>query len=153
MEQLGLLQTYLVVQSTTHESEELIARFELFLEDYIKNIQQEIPVDRFNLIKEELKKDLLKPSETISSFASKRFKEAFINLDSFYEEEKIASALDSLSYDSFVRYSKEFLGRSNERRIAVGISGENKDNKSLRYINTTEESFKSDQTYILFKQD
>ena len=151
LEQLGMLQTYLIVQSTTHEPEELIARFELFLEDYIKNIQQEIPIDRFNLIKEELKKDLLKPSETISSYASKRFKEAFFNLGSFYEEEKIASILNSLNYDSFIKYSKEFLGRSNERRIAISISGENKDNKSLRYTTTTEESFKSDQSYILFE--
>lgn len=147
-DQLGFLQTYFIVQSTTHEPDELIARFELFLEEYLRNIRTEIPLDRFLTIKEEIKKDLLKPVETISLHASKRFREAFSNQRKFNQEYKIALELDKLDYEEFIENAQAFLGRSNDRRIAVCIKGEIQNSKSLRYVSISQENFKSEQSYV-----
>lgn len=151
LDQLGFLQLYLIVQSTTHEPEELVARFELFLEEYCRNIQSEIPKDRFLVLKQEIKKDLLKPKETISNYTDKRFYEAFSMNGKFDDDKKIAKDLDALTYEEFLIQSENLLSRSNDRRIAIYVEGEVQKNKSLRYISTTQESFKIEQDYVSVK--
>ncbi len=153
VDQLGFLQMYFVVQSTTHEPDELVARFELFLEDYIRNLRQEIPYERFMTIKEEVKKDLLKPEETISAHSALRYYEAFSNSGKFDEDKKVADEVTKLSYENFIQQASQFLSRSNDRRIAILIEGEIQNNKSLRYIGTTQESFKQEQAYVTIKED
>lgn len=153
IDQLGFLQMYFIVQSTTHEPDELVARFELFLEEYLRNIKEEITKERFATIKEELKKDLQKPIETISLYASKRYQEAFHQGGKFDEQLKVIAALDSLEYESFLQSAQSFLGRSNDRRIAICISGEDKNNKSLRYISISDAAFKAEQSYVSYSEE
>jgi insulysin len=148
----GFLQTYLIVQSTTHEPYELIARYELFLEDFLRNLTQDLPEERFNLLKSEVKNDLLKPEETMGGHVTQRFYEAFDAAGKFDENKQLAEELDNLTYAEFTKQTMTFLSRQNERRIALTLDGVVQENKSLRYISTSQESIKVDDSYVSLAQ-
>jgi insulysin len=153
VDQLGFLQFYFVVQSTTHEPDELVARFELFLEDFLRNIQQEIPIERFMALKQEIIKELSKPEETVGAYSHKRFYEAFSLNGNFKENEQLIKAIDQLNLSDFFKIAKAMLSRSNDKRLAVCLEGEVKKNKSLRYTPTTLESFRQQQDFVSMKEE
>jgi len=120
-EQRQLLQ-YFAVQSSTHSSTDLLARFELFLEDFDKNLTEMIPQERFASLKDNLITLLSMPPENMSHMALQLNLFAFDYEDFRWLEKRIAS-LKSLTYERFCEVAHTFLSRSNNRRLAVLING------------------------------
>lgn len=120
-EQRQLLQ-YFAVQSSTHSSNDLLARFELFLEAFDKNLTEMIPQERFISLKENLITLLSMPPENISLMANQLNLFAFEYEDFAWIEKRIAS-LKSLTYERFCNVAHTFLSRNNHRRLAILMNG------------------------------
>lgn len=117
------LYQYFVVQSNSHQPEDLLPRFELFLEEYLQDFAAHIPEERF---------------QTLRSTAITSLKTSFRNLDAksrlwnqlAFEEkgdfaflEKRIDGLELLDYETFVSQAEEFLSRANRKRLALLFKG------------------------------
>lgn len=115
---------YFIVQSNTHTANDLLARFELFLKDFDKNLDAEISLERFEAIR----------SSVISSLKNMK-KESFLDrlrtlfTLSFYHQDferikKLIDGLNALSYDQFCAVAHQMLSKDNPRRLAILVEGE-----------------------------
>ncbi len=111
------------VQSNTHDPRDLLSRFELFIEGYLQEIENELPEARFENIKNALILKLDSSAKNIKEMGDLLYKIAFkYNADFQWMEER-KKGFNELSYNEFLNLSKEFLGRSNKRRVAVLTKG------------------------------
>ncbi len=119
----GRLFHLFLVQSGSHQPEDLLYRFELFFEEYLETLPQSIPLSRF----EELKTSAVHSIETrYRSLTDKALLWdilAFEKEADFHYLNKRIDALQSLSYDRFLSKTKELLGRKNAKRLAVLVEG------------------------------
>jgi insulysin len=120
-EERQLLQ-YFAVQSSTHSPIELLARFELFLEDFNKNLNQIVSKERFESIRSNAITLLQMPPENMGGMASLLNELAFEYRDFDWINRRIQSCKD-LSYERFCELSHQFLSRDNARRLAVLMEG------------------------------
>jgi insulysin len=130
------------VQSSTHNPEELLARFELFLEDFLRHFQDNVPAERFDSIKKAVITQLEMPPKNLKESASLSHALAF-NFDGDFERRtKQAQAVKELSYDKLKQMASEYLSRANSKRLAVLVEGAPSQQKSFRYkaLNTNEAS-------------
>lgn len=128
------LYTYFAVQSTTHSTEELLWRFEQFIETYNRNLSHsEIPEIRFSTLKNALLTQLREPPASLQIYGEQLFKLAFEvrNLD--WMSDRVA-ALSTLTYDEFIEFCHTFLGRSNKQRIAIMMQGLHEKEEKFHYI-------------------
>lgn len=112
-----------LVQSNSHQPEDLLHRFELFFEEFLQTLQSEISPTRF----ENLKHSCIHSLKT--RFRNLKDKSGLWNLLAFekkgdfcYVEKRIQS-LESLTYEQFCKFTTETLSRANLRRIAVLFEG------------------------------
>lgn len=112
-----------VVQSNSHHPRELLARFDLFLEEFNRNIETEIPENRFNTIRTNLIERLAQPPENLSMKGS--FLDMLITKYSgdFQWIEKRIATTNALSYADFINISRSFLARTNLKRLAILMEG------------------------------
>lgn len=129
---------YFAVQSSTHTPIDLLARFELFLEEFDKNLELEIPLERFDQIRASLITSLSMKPENMLSEATKTAKLAFYYQDFEWIKKQIDSLL-SLSYDTFCTAVKKLISRENSRRLAILVEGTMTDDKDFRYELTSKE--------------
>ncbi|MBN2479254.1 MAG: insulinase family protein [Parachlamydiales bacterium] len=125
-----LFQMFLV-QSNSHDGFDLITRFEIFIEDFLDNIETKIPENRFKNIKENLITELSLPFKNLYEQANKQSRLAFEYNEDFSLNDKKISGLKDLSYKDFIRLSNEFLSHNNKRRFALLFEG--KIDKDFRY--------------------
>ena len=135
-EMKGRILQYFIVQSTTHYPEELLARYELFLEDYSRSIEENISKDRFDNIKKSIITNLKIPTESLHAYTKNQFELAYTYNGEFDRKEKIITSLEALEYDSFIQDSKRFISRENTKRLAILVEGSKVDNKSFSYTET-----------------
>ncbi|MEM7174848.1 MAG: insulinase family protein [Chlamydiota bacterium] len=138
------LDTLLAVQSSTHEPGELIARFELFLENYVKDFKEAFPEERFQEIKSSLitKWGKLPPSLNEMSHQLEAF--AFTYNEDFAHREKKIKALKALTYENIKVHAKNFFSRQdNPKRVAILLTSTVPTEETFRYTNTTAEELKS----------
>ncbi|MCK4934512.1 MAG: insulinase family protein, partial [Simkaniaceae bacterium] len=114
---------YFAVQSSTHQPEELIARFELFIEDFLKNFEVNLPLDRFEKMKEMAIVSYSTPPTNLEEMASRLSRLAFTHQGDFSRVDKLIESLKNLSYQDLEKASKEFLSRKNTKRLAVLLVG------------------------------
>ncbi len=117
-----LFQTFLV-QSNSHQPDDLLYRFEQFIEEFNDTLGANVPSERFETLK----------ASTISSLQT-RFRNlrdktalwdrlAFERDGDFQFVEHRIKGLNDLSYDQFKELSRSFLSRDNRRRLAVLYQG------------------------------
>jgi insulysin len=112
---------FFMVQSNSHHPEDLLYRFELFLEEFLE--AKSISPERF----ENLKATSIHSLET--RFRNLKDKALLWNLLAFEKRadfqyiEKRIHALKNLSYEQLLEYMKETLHRNNLRRLAVLFEG------------------------------
>ena len=128
-----LLQGF-VVQSTTHYCEELLARYELFLEEFTRTMEKEISKERFAGIKTSLAQNLKIPTENLHSYTREQYELAFNKNGAFDRRQKIISSLEALDYDTFIEDARSFISRENSKRLAILISGKKVNEKSFSYV-------------------
>ena len=131
-----LLQIFLV-QSTTHYPEELLARYELFLENYNRSIEKNISLERFEKVKTSILDTLKKPPENLTLQLSNLFDLAFTYHGEFDRKEKARAAISNLTYTQFIKDCKNFISRDNNKRLAILMKGSELDEKSFSYKETS----------------
>jgi insulysin len=129
---------YFAVQSSTHTPTDLLARFELFLEDFSKNLPLEISLERFKKIRTSLITSLKMRPENMFNKAIETAKLAFYYQDFAWVNKQINSLKD-LSYNNFCIAAEKLISRKNSRRLAVLVEGIMTDDKNFRYELTSKE--------------
>ncbi len=118
------LYSFFAIQSSSHETRDLLSRFELFLESSLQHLTDSVvPQERFEAIQAALVYKLEHPAENISKMGKVLHMLAFDYDGAFDWLEKRKEAIQELSYEEFVVYSKEFLGKENPRRLALFVNG------------------------------
>lgn len=111
------------VQSNTHDTRDLLARFELFIEGFIQEINVEIPKERFIQLQLSLLESLLQPPKNISAMGMLLYKLGFDYEGDFDWMTKRIQGMRDLSYREFLQMTDEVLGRSNHRRLGILLKG------------------------------
>lgn len=142
---------YFAVQSSTHQPQELIARFELFIEDFLKNFDENLPKERFEKMREMSIVTLSTPPTNLEVMTSRLHRLAFTYQGDFNRFDQLISALQALSYKELQLISKEFLSRRNTKRLVVLLEGASPSDKEFRYEQTTCENLKNLGTYVSWK--
>jgi insulysin len=119
----GKLMQWFITQSADHDPQELLVRFEIFLEGFVKDFEAQIPEGRFESIKAEIITKLKEPKRTLSDKSAELYNEAFQYDGDFGRREKQIAALSSLSYEEFKGDIEGFLSRANLKRLAILIEG------------------------------
>ena len=114
---------YFLVQSNTHQTEDLLHRFELFLEEYLQDFAENIPVERFETLKESAIFSLKTRYRNLKDKSDLWDRLTFIEKGDFAFVEKRIQGLSDLTYEQFSLISKEFLSRSNRKRLALLFEG------------------------------
>ncbi len=114
---------YFLVQSNSHQPEELLFRFEQFLEEFHHALAENVLPERFETIKTSLIASLKTRFRNLESKTGLWDRLAFEKDADFQFIEKRVEALNALKYEDFLKNSSAFLARENRRRIAVLIEG------------------------------
>ncbi len=129
---------FFAVQSSTHAPADLLARFELFLESFDKNLNIQIPEGRFEGIRSTLITQLKLPPENMVGMAERLNTCAFEYHD-FSLQGKEIEGLKALSYETFCKQAHLLLSRHNPRRLAVLMEGVLPKENDFRYEAITKE--------------
>lgn len=117
-----LFQSFLV-QSNSHQPEDLLYRFELFLEEFLQTLPNTIDEARFNTLKASSIHSLKTRYRNLKEKASLWSLLAFEKGADFDYIEKRIAALEALGYDNFLELTNQMLARSNRKRLAVLCEG------------------------------
>lgn len=142
---------FFAVQSMTHQPVELLARFELFLEEFNRNIDEKVSPERFETLKSSLIKELTMPPETLVGKADQIDYLAFEHDGDFDWISKRTNAVSLLTYDDFLKTSQRFLSRHNLKRIAVLMEGVVPEKNQFRYELISQEDIRGIGQYITSK--
>ncbi len=138
----GQLQHFFLVQSSTHKPDELIHRFELFLEGYVNDFESKISRSDFEKIRESIAAEWAKPPENFFEMTSTLYELGFTHGSNFHYREERAQAIADLDYETFKKYSIQCLSRKNSRRIALMLEGYLPEGKSFDYKSLSIEELK-----------
>lgn len=111
------------VQTNTHDPRDLLARFELFIEGYLQELEKEIPPERFETFKKALVAKLQASAKNINEMGQLLNKIAFKYHADFDWMKKRIDSFNALQYQQFLTLSREFLGKTNKRRLGLLIKG------------------------------
>jgi len=117
------LYQFFVVQSNSHQPEDLLYRYELFLEEFLEDFSNKIPKERFATLQESAAAQLK------NRFCNLKEKSALLDLLAFQYRgdfqflDKRIEAIRNLSYEEFCDTAAEFLARSNKKRLAILFEG------------------------------
>ena len=148
-EERQLLQ-FFAVQSSTHSPTDLLARFELFLESFDKNLTVQIPEGRFESIRATLITLLKMPPENMPGKAAQLSEWAFEYQDFKWIDKRI-EALKGLTYERFCETTHQFLSRSNPRRLAVLMEGQINPENDFHYELITKDDVRNLGTFTSIK--
>ncbi len=117
-----LFQTF-VVQSSSNSPEDLLTRFELFIEDFNKRIMDFVSKERFEHIKKVEIATIERPPENLYGMANLLNTLAFKRKGDFDFEHKQINAIEELTYETFLKDVHHFFSKENSRRLAVLVEG------------------------------
>lgn len=143
------LMTFFITQSNTHSPRDLLARFELFLENFIQELtREELTEERFNAIKAALLFDLKHPVKNLAQTVDLLANLLFLYNGDFHWVEKRIAAMESLTYEECLQGIQAALAKSNGRRFAILLTGKTNGVPFFDYkpVNSLE-SFKKEEDY------
>lgn len=112
------------IQSNTHSPRDLLARSELFNETFLQEIAEEVPKERFEIIKNSLIAILEQPPKDISEMTELLQNLAFERNGDFDWVSKRINGLKELTYEEFLKKAHESLGKINKKRVGLLIQGQ-----------------------------
>ncbi|MBS0623176.1 MAG: insulinase family protein [Verrucomicrobia bacterium] len=119
------LYAFFAVQSSSHDTRDLLSRFELFLESHLRQLKTDIiPVECFESIRESLIERLKHPAQNLQSRGRLLNRLAFEYEGDFNWLDKRIEALQSLCYEEFVDFAQQCLGLSKPKRLAICVNGQ-----------------------------
>lgn len=126
--------SFFAVQSSNHSNRDLLARFELFIEEFLKNLRVASDrTERVDGVRTALIDELSQPPQNQAERAAQLQIFAFKEKGQFDWLEKRIAGFKQLSNEEFFTLADQFLGRTNRRRPAVLIKGKLPDDKFLEY--------------------
>lgn len=141
-----LLQLF-AVQSSSHLPEDLLHRFELFLEHFCKQLTELVSLEQFQVIRQAQITALETPPDNIADMAAYLNILAFEKDADFAYKEQLITALRSLSYEDFLQATSEYLSKNNTKRLAVLMEGKQLPTKPLQYAEIAKEDIVKAGTY------
>lgn len=130
------LMQFFIVQSNTHDPCDLNSRFELFIENILRDFEtKEFTKERFETIKASTIQELKVPFNNLTDMAKALETLAFDFEGDFEWIDKKVKSLQDLNYDEFTAFAYEFLGRENKRRLNIQIQGTLPRKNELHYTN------------------
>lgn len=114
---------YFIVQSNSHQPEELLFRFEQFIEAFNDSVEEKISLERFDTLKASLISSLKTRFRNLDSKALLWDNLAFERDGDFAFVQDRIRALENISYSEMVESAHTFLGRENRRRLAILFEG------------------------------
>lgn len=144
------LYSFFAIQSSSHDNSDLLARIEFFLENSLRRLKDEvIPMERFESIRAAYIHQMQHHIENLAKMGTYLHTIAFEYDADFNWLDKRIEAFQDLTYDEFVRYAHEFLGKENARRMAICIDGTRpiKPESVINQQITTPEKLRSEITY------
>ena len=131
------------VQSSSHQPEELLARFELFLESYVKDFEKCFPEGRFELIKRSWIEFFETAPRNLQAMTCQLHEMAFDYHGDFALKEKGIAALKKLKYDDIKKDAASFFSRHNVKRVAILVEGKQPEDKCFLYQKVTVQKLKA----------
>lgn len=119
----GQLLQMFMVQSNSHQPQELLARFELFLEDFLKNFDESLPEEHFETVRNTLIQEFSLPPENLHLMAQRLTDLAIDYRGDFQFYPKLVASLQELDRMHVKAFLESTLSRKNPRRLAVLIEG------------------------------
>lgn len=114
---------FFLTQSSSHDTRDLISRFELFFESSLTHLEEFLPKERFESVRSSLILSLQHPPEAMETMGALLHKLAFEYEADFAWRAKEIAALQELTYEQFLPFAKNFLGKENKKRLAVCVEG------------------------------
>lgn len=133
-----LLQIF-AVQSSSHLPEDLLHRFELFLEDFCKRLPEFISKEQFALLKDTEMTALQIPPQNIYEMAKELAGLGFYYKGDFSRKENLLEAYKNLTHKDFLMDAETFISKGNARRLAVLVEGLQLPEKPLQYAEIAKE--------------
>ncbi|TSJ81176.1 MAG: insulinase family protein [Candidatus Cardinium sp.] len=124
---------FFAVQSNSHHPQDLLCRFELFLENCLQEMPHDIPMERFETIRENYLLTLKNLFPNLQDKAVYLDALAFKCDGDFKWLDKQIAAAKALRYEDFLKYAKEFFSRENRKRLAVAVSGKLPETHNFSY--------------------
>ncbi len=123
-----------IVQSNTHDTRDLLSRFETFIEGYLQELgKAELSKTQFETIKDSLIKQLQEPANNMKEMGKLLNHIAFKYDGDFFWMEKRINGFESLSYSDFLQKANDMLGRKNKQRLAILLNGEISEENDFSY--------------------
>ncbi len=123
MEMEERLFQYFLVQSNSHQPEELLYRFEQFIEEFNHSLKESVSQERFETVKESLIASLKTRFRNLNSKSLLWDRLCFERDADFNFIQKRIDALASLDYNAFLKQATAFLKRENRKRLAILFEG------------------------------
>lgn len=118
------LYSFFAVQSSSHDTRDLLARFELFLESNLQHLSESvIPESRFESIRSALIHKLEHPAENLAKMGQVLHILAFDYDGDFEWLQKRKEGMQELTYTEFTAFAQECFGKENVKRLAVCVEG------------------------------
>ncbi|MCB1135266.1 MAG: insulinase family protein, partial [Chlamydiia bacterium] len=128
--------SHFAVQSNTHDGRDLLARFELLVERFLQEMENEdLTEERFEIIRDSSLTQLKQPPKNSLEMTELLHLLAVDYEGDFDWMAKRIQGLESLTYPQFTAYAKDFLGRGNHRRLAILVEGELPPDNQFAYRN------------------
>ena len=113
---------FFLVQSNSHQTDDLLHRFEQFIESYNDAIAEKITPERFETLKASQISSLQNRFRSLQDKTALWNRLAFEYKDLDFINKRI-NAHANLSYETFLEKANGFLARSNRKRLAVLFDG------------------------------
>ena len=139
---------FFAVQSSTHHPDDLLSRFEMFLEDYVKDFTTAIPKERFESLRLATIESLTQPPTNLDIMNARLFRFAFDRDGNFDYIQQLTASLKDLTYDDFTTFAKTYLSRQNGQRLAVLYQGILPPQNDFRYHRVTSESIRQQGRFV-----
>lgn len=143
---------YFLLQSSSNLASNLLTRMDIFLDDFVQEINTHISEDRFNEVKKSTIVTFSLPPKNIFESTQRILNMAFDKSEDFLFYEKRIKAITELTYADFINFCKETLGPSNQKRLAVAACGKLPLSNTLTYNNTTPQNIKTNSKYVTAKK-
>lgn len=130
---------YFAIQSNSHKPSALLERFELFLEEFERDLPNILPPSRFEAIRESFIEKLSIPAENSAGMAALLHMLAFTKDADFAFRQKRIEAFQALTYEEIEKAARELLSKKNTRRIAVTVEGALAPENSFHYQTVSKE--------------
>ncbi len=148
------------IQSSSYKPQELLARSEIFLDNFNSSPEEALTSESFETIRESLVTILEMPPENQAAMAQLLNTLAFKCHGDFDWINKRIAALKNLSYESTFKYANEFFSPKNSRRLAILVEGKSMPTQEeetpsanpLLFHRTTPSQLRSISTYVSVKE-